>query len=102
MQALPSQALLSSATRAMDQLQALLRQRREAGEPVADFNAFEQEVHRLCVAAEREALGHELARCDLDVPTIEVAGARCHRVLRCATTSQSAAGPVRVERSLYR
>jgi hypothetical protein len=36
------------------------------------------------------------------VPTIEVAGQRYHRVLRCVTTYTSAVGPVRVARSLYR
>jgi hypothetical protein len=102
MQALQSRDLLSSETYAMDQLQAFLRQRREAHGPVADLDAFEQELHRLFVAAEREALGQELARFDLDVPTLEVAGERYHRVLRCATTYTSAVGPVRVERSLYR
>src|ERR671937_2561235 len=102
MQALQSHDLLSSATHAMDQLQAFLRQRRAAHEPVTDLETFEPELHRLFVAAEREALGHELARFDLDVPALEVEGERYHRVLRCATTSNSAAGPVRVERSLYR
>ena len=102
MQALQSHDLLSSDTHAMDQLQDFLRQRREAHEPVEDLETFEQELHRLFVAAEREALGHELARFDLDVPAIEVDGERYHRVLRCATTYTSAAGPVRVERSLYR
>lgn len=94
--------LLSSDTNALEQLQNFLRQRREAHEPVENLEAFEQELHRLFVAAEREALSRELARFDLDVPTIEVAGERYHRVLRCATTYNSAAGPVRVERSLYR
>jgi hypothetical protein len=102
MQALQNCDLLSSDTHAMDQLQDFLRQRREAREPVQDLNAFEQELHRLFVAAEREALGYELARFDLDVPAIEVDGERYHRVLRCATTYTSAAGPVRVTRSLYR
>src|SRR5215510_9980023 len=102
MQALQSRDLLSSDTHAMDQLQDFLRQRRDAHEPVADLDAFEQELHRLFVAAEREALGQELSRFDLDVPTIEVAGERYHRVLRCETTYNSAVGPVRVERSLYR
>jgi len=86
----------------MDQLQDFLRQRREAPAPVTDLHAFEQELHRLFVAAEREALRHELARFDLDVPAVEVDGERYHRVLRCATTYTSAVGPVRVERSLYR
>jgi hypothetical protein len=102
MQALQSRDLLSSDTHAMDQLQDFLRQRREAHAPVEDLDAFEQELHRRFVAAEREALGHELARFDLDVPVIEVEGERYHRVLRCATTYTSAVGPVRVERSLYR
>ena len=102
MQALQNRTRLSSDTHAMDQLQDFLRQRREAREPVEDLTAFEQELHRLFVAAEREALGHELARFDLNVPAIEVEGERYHRVLRCATTYNSAAGPVRVERSLYR
>jgi hypothetical protein len=86
----------------MDQLHAFLRQRREASAPVEDLETFEQELHRLFVAAEREALSQELARFDLDVPTIEVDGERYHRVLRCATTYNSAVGPVRVERRLYR
>ena len=102
MQAWQSHDLMSSDTHAMDQLQDLLRQRRAAREPVEDLDAFEQELHRLFVAAEREALGQELSRFDLDVPAVEVEGERYHRVLRCATTYTSAAGPVRVERSLYR
>jgi hypothetical protein len=102
MQALQSHDLLSSDTQAMDQLQDFLRQRRAVHEPVEDLDTFEQELHRLFVTAEREALGHELARFDLDVPALEVDGERYHRVLRCATTYTSAVGPVRVERSLYR
>ena len=100
MQAWQSRDRLSSETHAMEQLQDFLRQRRDAPEPVADLHAFAQERPRLFVAAEREALGQALARCALDVPTIEVAGARSHRVLRWATTSHRAVGPVRVERSL--
>jgi hypothetical protein len=102
MQAWQSHDLMSSDTHAMDQLHDFLRQRREAREPVENFDAFEQELHRLFVAAEREALGHELARFDLAVPAVEVEGERYQRVLRCETTYTSAAGPVRVERSLYR
>jgi hypothetical protein len=102
MQALQTCDLLSSDTHAMDQLHDFLRQRREAHEPVEDLAAFEQELHRHFVAAEREALSRELSRFDLDVPAVEIDGTRCHRVLRCETTYTSAAGPVRVERSLYR
>jgi hypothetical protein len=102
MQALQSHDLLSSDSQAMDQLHDFLRRRRETCEPVEDFDRFEQELHRLFVMAEREALGRELARFDLNVPQIEVEGERYDRVLRCETTYNSAAGPVRTERSLYR
>lgn len=86
----------------MEQLQAFLHQHRHGPEPVEDFEVFEQTLHRFFVAAEREALGQELARFDLDAPQVEIDGERHHRVLRCETTYLSAAGPVRVERSLYR
>ena len=102
MQAWQNRDRLSSDTNAMDHRHAFLRQRREAHEPVEDRNAFAQELHRLFVTAEREALRQELSRFDLDVPVVEVDGERSHRVLRCETTSTSAGGPVRVERSLYR
>jgi hypothetical protein len=102
MQALQSPDLLSSDSHAMDQLHGFLRRRRETCEPVEDLERFEQDLHRLFVAAEREALGHELARFDLDVPQVESEGKRYDRVLRCETTYNSAAGPVRVARSLYR
>ena len=102
MQALQSPDLLSSDSHAMDQLHGFLRRRRETCEPVEDLERFEQDLHRLFVAAEREALGHELARFDLDVPQVEIEGKRYDRVLRCETTYNSAAGPVRVARSLYR
>src|SRR5215471_12719771 len=90
MQALQNCALLSSETSAMDQLQDFLRQRREAHAPVENLDAVEQELHRRFVAAEREAMRHELARFDLDVPVVEVDGERYHQVLRCATTYTSA------------
>jgi hypothetical protein len=101
MQALQNQSFLSSDSSAMDQLHDFLR-RRPATEPLEDFDQIEQELHRLFVAAEREALGRELSRFDLDVPQVEINGERYDQVLRCETTYNSAAGPVRVERSLYR
>lgn len=101
MQALQNQSFLSSDSSAMDQLHDFLR-RRPATEPLEDFDQIEQELHRLFVAAEREALGRELSRFDLDVPQVEINGERYDQVLRCETTYNSAAGPVRVERRLYR
>ncbi|HEY5870897.1 MAG TPA: hypothetical protein VI542_35895 [Candidatus Tectomicrobia bacterium] len=102
MQALQNQSFLSSDSTAMDQLHDFLSRRRHAAEPSEDFDQIEQELHRLFVAAEREALGHELSRFDLDVPRVEIDGERYDQVLRCETTYNSAVGPIRVERSLYR
>jgi hypothetical protein len=102
MQALQSQSFLSSDSTAMDQLQDFLCRRRRATEPCEDFDHIEQELHRLFVAAEREALGRELSLFDLNVPRVEIDGERYAQVLRCETTYNSAVGPVRVERSLYR
>ncbi len=102
MQALQSQNLMSSDSMAMDELQDFLSRRRQGAEPREDFDQIEQELHRLFVAAEREALGQELERFDRDVPQIEINGEHYDQVLRCETTYNSAVGPVRVERSLYR
>lgn len=62
MSALQSLEPLSSESSAMEQLQAFLHQHRHGPEPAEDFEAFEQTLHRFFVAAEREALGQELAR----------------------------------------
>jgi hypothetical protein len=102
MQALQNRSLLSSDSAAMDQLHDFLSRRRQVTAPLEDFDQIEQELHRLFVAAEREAVGRELSRFDLDVPHIEIDAERYDQVLRCETTYNSAAGPVRVERSLYR
>jgi hypothetical protein len=93
---------LSTPQSALAQLQHFLQQRQSAQAPVVDLAAFEQELHRLFVAAEREALGRDLARFDGDVPLVEVDGQQYQRVLRCQQTYGSAAGPVRVARTLYR
>jgi hypothetical protein len=76
MQALQSHGLLASASSAMDQLQGFLHQRRDASAPVEAFERVEQARHRFFVAAERAALAHELARVDLEVPQVEIAGER--------------------------
>jgi hypothetical protein len=55
MQALQSQGFLSSHSTAMDELQDFLRRSRQAAEPCEDFDQIEQALHRLFVAAEREA-----------------------------------------------
>jgi hypothetical protein len=77
-------------------------QRRAAREPVEDFEAFENEVRELFASAECEVLGQELGRFDIDVPMLLIDDRPHRRVLRESKSYLSAAGPVLVERSLYR
>ena len=86
---------------AMSKLRGFLQERRQAVGPVADFEAFEQQLHAMFAAAECEALGEELERLDLDVPMVTIDGVPHRRVVRCEETYFSAAGPLRVTRSLY-
>jgi hypothetical protein len=51
---------------------------------------------------ERECSAEELARYDVTAERVEVQGVSYHPVLEAAETYLSAAGPVRVERHLYR
>jgi hypothetical protein len=67
-----------------------------------DFEQFERELHEHVMALERELVTSELARYDVAADQIEVAGVVYHPVLSAAETYLSAAGPVRVERHLYR
>lgn len=90
-----------SSSPAMQALRDFLAVRRGARAPVADLEAFEQQMHALFAAAEAEAVGEELARFDLDVPVVEIDGVMHRQVLRCADTYFAAAGPMRVTRSLY-
>lgn len=70
--------------------------------PEVPMAEFEGSTHALFAAAEREAIGAELRRRDVDVPAVEVEGRRYRRVVRSAGTYLSSAGRVRVERTLYR
>lgn len=90
---------------AAERLGQFVRQRRqqwEAGEYAGDFEVFEHELHEHMMALERELIAEELARYDVDVEEVEVEGTVHHQALTSTETYLSAAGPVRVERHLYR
>jgi hypothetical protein len=67
-----------------------------------EFELFERELHEQMIALEQELVAAELARYDVVAELIEVEGVRYHPVLTTAETYLSTAGPVRVERHLYR
>ena len=88
---------------ASQRLREFLQGRRQAwqhGTP--EFEQFERELHEHVMNLERECLAEELARYDVTAERIEVAGMSYQPVLRAAETYLSAAGPVRIERQLYR
>jgi hypothetical protein len=91
----------SAKTSARARLEQFLAERRRAKEAVPDLEAFERELHELVAAMEAEVIGDELARHDVDVPAVVIDGVVHRRVLRCEQEYLTAAGPVRVERSLY-
>ncbi|MGH8570261.1 MAG: hypothetical protein ACREXU_20205, partial [Gammaproteobacteria bacterium] len=62
------------------------------------MECFERELHEYVVAVEREVL----AGLDVDLPAVTIEGEVYRKVVRCEETYTSAAGPVRVMRSLYR
>jgi hypothetical protein len=90
---------------ALEQLGQFVRQRRQkwtTQAEVPDFEAFERELHEHMMALERELIAEELARYDVDVERVEVAGTVYRQSLTSTETYLSAAGPVTVARHLYR
>lgn len=85
----------------MARLGDFLEQYRRQRGPHEGLEAFERELHQHVAALERELVAEELSRLDVDIPALLIDGVLHHRVLRCEQTYLSAAGPVRVERSLY-
>ncbi|MGH8471079.1 MAG: hypothetical protein ACREVJ_01130 [Gammaproteobacteria bacterium] len=88
--------------RAFERLQAFIAARRSSNEPWGDMECFERELHEYVVEVEREMLAEELARLDVDLPVVTIEGEVYRQVVRCEESYTSAAGPVRVMRSLYR
>ncbi|AUX21226.1 uncharacterized protein SOCEGT47_017060 [Sorangium cellulosum] len=86
--------------RTLARLKELLEER-QGKPPVDDFGSFERELRGRMAEIERDLLAEELQRFDIDAPVVLIDGVPHRRVLRCEETYMSAAGPVRVERTLY-
>lgn len=70
--------------------------------PGETFETFEGRLHKQLQDVERDLLAEDLAASDVDVPAVMVEGTSYRRVLRAEETYMTAAGPVRVERTLYK
>ncbi len=88
-------------TTALARLEDFLEERRRKQGPQAGIEAFERELHAHVAEVERELMAEELARYDVDVPVVQIEGLTYRRVLQTEATYLTAAGPVRVNRSLY-
>jgi hypothetical protein len=66
------------------------------------FVDFEKELHAKVMEFEREVIAEDMARADVDVEAVVVEGDTYRRVLRCEDTYFTAAGPVHIERTLYK
>src|SRR5579859_6812341 len=69
---------------------------------VPEFEQFEQELHARIMAVECECLDAELKRYDVVAPEVEVGGMLYRDVLTSPETYLTVAGPVKVDRHLYR
>ncbi len=69
---------------------------------VDDFERYEQELHTLIMALERDLVGEELSRYDVTAEGIEVGGKVYRRGVRSPESYLTAAGGVTVERNLYK
>jgi hypothetical protein len=63
---------------------------------------FEKELHAKVMEFEREVIAEDMARADVDVEAVVVDGDTYRRVVRCEETYFTAAGPVHIERTLYK
>jgi hypothetical protein len=90
-----------STSSAVDRLMGFVSEQRRR--PLTgNFERFEEELHAQMMEVERELLGAELAKGDVDSDAIIIEGTTWRRVLRSTQTYQTAAGPVPVERTLYK
>ena len=96
-----SHNLAAEPTPAHVQLQEFLAERSRSTEPVSDVEQFERDLRTILNAVHSETVAEEVARFDVDVPVLDVEGIAHRQVVRCEQTYLSAAGPMRIMRSLY-
>lgn len=87
---------------ALEMLASFVKERSASKDIASDFGAFERNLHARVMAVEREILATEFAKADVHTEAIEVGGVVYRHVVRCEDDYFTAAGPVRVMRSLYK
>jgi hypothetical protein len=82
--------------------QFLQEWRAQSSEEMPNFETFEQQLHEQVMAVERELLAEELLRYDVNAQEIEVEQIQYRCALTSPETYLTTAGPVTIQRSLYR
>jgi len=89
--------------RVLDGVRRFLEDHAMAGKTGArEFYEFEKTLHARLMEAEREIIGSVMSASDVDADAVEIEGRVHRRVLRSAQTYMTAAGPVSIERWLYK
>jgi hypothetical protein len=89
--------------RVLDGIRGFLEDHAMQGKTGArEFYEFEKALHARLMQAEREIVGGVMTASDVDADAIEIEGRVHRRVLKSAQTYMTAAGPVTVERWLYK
>jgi hypothetical protein len=89
--------------RALDALQEFVEEHRVRHKvPGREFASFEKQLHERVMAVERELVAEELERADVDAEAVEIEGVVHRRAMRSSREYMTAAGPVTVERTLFR
>jgi hypothetical protein len=101
MEAYRESAILKST--AWQGLTSFMRKHHQAWDQgVPDFEQFERELHTQVLAVEREFLAMELAHYDVHAEQVLVDGVVYGQPMRSTETYLTTAGPVTLERQLYR
>jgi hypothetical protein len=94
---------VSGVERALAEVRRFVEERRMRWkEDKGGFGEFEKGLHARVTAFEREMVADEMRAADIDAEAVKIEGTIYRRVLRAEEEYLTAAGPVRVMRSLYK
>lgn len=86
----------------LEQLKKTIKTQLQAPLTNSSFEETEKTLHTAFMEAQRKMIEKALSQHDIDVPVIYIDGKAYRQIIRAEKTYTSAAGPVRIERALYR
>lgn len=98
----PKSGPLLRSDEALARVRRFLKDARMPTPTTGAFAEFERKLHERVMEFERELLAEEMSRADIDAEAIVVDGVTYRRVVRCQGTYFTSAGPVAVERTLFK